>query len=225
MQSSFLVFASITKKAIMAFAGLFLVVFLVIHLFINLFLLKGDGATTFNEFAHFMSHNYIMKVMEIVLIATIVIHILYGIILQIKNWMSRPVRYRITNKSTTSFFSKYMIYTGGVILIFFIIHFMDFWFKRIGLVSNNIVLADGEPDFYTISRELFTNNLYSSLYIILILTMGFHLNHSFQSAFQTLGLDHSKYTPAIKAIATIYAVIITAGFIIIPLFFLIVFKG
>ncbi len=225
MNKSFLAFASITKKIIMAFAGLFLAMFLVVHLIINLFLLKGDGGAMFNEFAHFMSHNYLLKVLEVVLIGTFVIHIIYGIILQIQNWMSRPVRYRITNKTKTPFLSKYMIYTGAVILIFLIIHFMDFWFKRIGVVPNHTFLSDGEPDFYTMTIDLFSNGLYSGFYIVLIILMGFHLNHAFQSGFQTLGLDHSKYTPAIKAIATIYSIIITIGFCIIPLFFLLVYRN
>jgi len=166
-----------------------------------------------------------MKVLEIVLIGTFALHILFGIILQIQNWLSRPVRYKICNKTKTSFFSKYMIYTGAVIFIFLLIHFMDFWFKRIGLVSNHTVLSNGDPDFYSIATDLFTNTIYSCIYIVLILTLGFHLNHSFQSAFQTLGLDHSKYTPVIKVCATIYSVIITLGFCLIPLFFLFVFRN
>ena len=225
MNNSFLTFSSITKKVTMAIAGLFLIMFLLIHLFINLFLMKGDGGATFNVFAHFMATNLIIKVMEIVLMATIIIHIIWGIILQIQNWMARPVRYKIVSKATTSFFSRYMIYTGAVVFIFFVIHFMDFWFKRIGIVPNHVLLSSGEPDFYNISRDLFANSIYSSLYILLILTLGFHLNHAFQSAFQTLGIEHSKYTPCIKTCATIYAVIITIGFSIIPLYFLLIYKA
>jgi succinate dehydrogenase / fumarate reductase cytochrome b subunit len=156
--------------------------------------------------------------------ATIIIHLIYGLIVQIQNWMARPVRYKVTGKATTSFFSRYMIYTGAVIFIFFIIHFIDFWFKRVGLVENHIVLSTGAPDFYNIAIDLFSNWIYSTLYIILIAGVGFHLNHAFQSAFQTLGLDHSKYTPCIKACATIYSLIITIGFCIIPLYFLLLYK-
>ena len=226
MNNSFLTFSSITKKVTMAFAGLFLIAFLIVHLIINLFLLKGDGGNTFNELAHFMATNIFIRIFEIVLMAAIVLHFIYGIVVQIQNWMARPVRYKVCGKSTTSFLSRYMIYTGAVVFIFFLIHFMDFWFKRIGLVQNTITLSStGEPNFYNISIELFSNTLYSTLYIILILGLGFHLNHALQSAFQTLGINHSKYTPCIKACATIYSVIITLGFCIIPLYFIFVFKG
>jgi succinate dehydrogenase / fumarate reductase, cytochrome b subunit len=228
MSASFLTYSSITKKVTMALAGLFLILFLVIHLIINLFLMKGDGGATFNVFAHFMATNILIKIMEIVLISTIIIHIIWGVILQIQNWMARPVRYKVTGNATTSFFSKYMIYTGTVVFIFFVIHFIDFWFKRIGLVENHTLYSSGqyagEPHFYNIAKDLFTNPLYSSIYIVLILILGFHLNHAFQSAFQTLGIDHTKYTPCIKACATIYAVIITIGFCIIPVYFLLFYK-
>ena len=104
---SILIYSSLSKKYIMALAGLFLMTFLVIHLAINLCLLRDDGGEWFNAAAHFMGTNYIIKFFEIFLFAGILIHILMGIILQIKNWMSRPVGYKSRNKSTTSFFSKY----------------------------------------------------------------------------------------------------------------------
>jgi len=50
--------------------------------------------------------------------------------------------------------------------------------------------------------------------------LGFHLNHAFQSAFQTFGLNHKKYTPLIKKLGTIYALIMAIGFASIPIYFL-----
>jgi succinate dehydrogenase / fumarate reductase, cytochrome b subunit len=223
MSNTVLTFASITKKVFMALAGLFLILFLVVHLVINLFLLKGDGGATFEVLAHFMASNIFMKIMEVFLMATFVIHIIFGITLQIQNWMARPVRYKVVSKAETSFFSRYMIYTGAVIFIFLVIHFMNFWFKRLGIVDNHIILSTGAPDFYNISVALFSNWTYSVIYIGLILLLGFHLNHAFQSGFQTLGLDHSKYTPCIKTCATIYSVLVTIGFCIIPIYFLLIY--
>ena len=55
-------------------------------------------------------------------------------------------------------------------------------------------------------------------YIVAFLFMAFHLLHGFQSAFQTLGLNHKVYTPVIKAIGVIYTIVITAGFTIIPIY-------
>ncbi len=213
-------YSSLTKKIVMALVGLFLMTFLLVHLSINLCLLRDDGGLWFNTAAHFMGTNYIIKVFEVFLFGGLIIHIVLGIILQIKNWISRPVRYKSGNQSVTSFFSKYMIYTGGIVLVFMAIHFMNFYFIKLGWVENTLPLFNGEPDFYKIANQLFANQMYSFIYIVLILILGFHLNHAFQSAFQSLGLNHPTYTPFVKVFSTIYSVFIVTGFIIIPVFYL-----
>ena len=97
MISPVLYFSSITKKIWMALLGFFLMVFLVVHLGINLCLLRSDGGAWFHDAAHFMGTNYVVKIFEAVLFAGFILHILLGIILQIRNWLSRPVIYRIRN--------------------------------------------------------------------------------------------------------------------------------
>ena len=116
--------------------------------------------------------------------------------------------------------SKYMIYTGGIVLVFLLIHFINFYFIKMGWVQSSIPLEDGEPNFYKIANLLFANSMYSIIYIVLILVLGLHLNHAFQAAFQSLGLNHPTYTPFVKAFATIYSIIIVVGFNIIPVFYL-----
>lgn len=219
MDSSLLQFSSITKKIWMAFLGLFLMVFLVVHLGINLCLLRDDGGAWFMAAAHFMGTNYVIKVFEIVLFAGFILHIFLGIIIQIQNWMSRPVRYMISNKSETPLLSKYMIYTGAIIFIFLIIHFINFYFIKIGWVSNPNFQADGEPNFYIIAQELFKIPVYSALYILMFIALGFHLNQAFQAALQTFGLNHPFYNTCIQRFGTFYAIIVPAGFIIIPIYF------
>jgi len=74
---------------------------------------------------------------------------------------------------------------------------------------------------FTIWRSISSpNNTYAVLYIILIILLGFHLNHAFQSAFQSLGLNHSRYTPVINFLGDLYSIVIPLGFCIIPLYFL-----
>ncbi|MEI6695150.1 MAG: succinate dehydrogenase cytochrome b subunit [Bacteroidota bacterium] len=218
--NAILKFSSLTQKIVMALAGLFLMTFLLVHLSINLCLLRNDDGMWFNAAAHFMGTNYIIKVFEVFLFGGLLLHIILGIILQIKNWISRPVGYKVCTKSETSFFSKYMIYTGGIVLIFLLIHFINFYFIKMGWVQSSIPLEDGEPNFYKIANLLFANSMYSIIYIVLILVLGLHLNHAFQAAFQSLGLNHPTYTPFVKAFATIYSIIIVVGFNIIPVFYL-----
>jgi len=222
MNSSFLQFSSITKKIWMAFLGLFLMIFLVVHLGINLCLLRDDGGAWFTAAAHFMGTNYIVKVFEIVLFAGFVFHILLGIILQVQNWMARPVRYLVTNKTYTPFLSKYMIYTGGIVLIFLILHFINFYFIKLGWISNPNITPEGEPDFYFIAQQLFASPFYSILYILLFIVLGFHLNQAFQAAWQTLGVNHPQYNKCIQQFGTVYAIVVPLGFIIIPIYFLLI---
>lgn len=202
--------SSIGKKLVMALMGLFLILFLPVHLGINLLLLKQDPEP-FNNAAHFMATFPVVKVFEIVLLGAFIIHIIWAVVVQIQNWMSRPIRYKVPNYSQTSFFSKFMIYTGIVIFIFLFIHFMNFYFVKVGLVQG-----DAE-NFYGMAHDLFKIPLYLIIYLISFVILGFHLNHAFWSAFQTLGWDHPKYTPIIKIVGVIYSIFIPLGFCIIPI--------
>jgi len=214
-------YSSITKKIIIGAFGLFLGLFLVVHLAINLLLMAGDDGKLFMAASDFMGTNFFIKVFEYVLFFAFFIHILYSCIVTLKNWASRPVRYFTTNKSYTSFFSKYMIYTGAIIFVFLMLHYMNYFFIKIGWVQPPAGVD--KHDFYTMSILLFKNKVYSFIYIAFFIFLGFHLNHAIQSGFQTLGLNHNKYNAAIKIFSTVYTLIITIGFSVIPLYFMFFF--
>ena len=155
---------------------------------------------------------------------------LLGVLLQIQNWMARPVRYAKKHSSETSFFSKYMIWTGGIVFIFFCLHFMDFFFYKfgwfgfdpaaIGITEFSETDTSANHNFYDIARYVFSCKAYCLIYIGFMVLLAFHLIHAFQSAFQSLGWNHPTYTPIVKWVGCIYSVVIPAGFAIIPLYFL-----
>ncbi|MCU0473702.1 MAG: succinate dehydrogenase cytochrome b subunit [Bacteroidales bacterium] len=216
-----ILFSSLSKKFVMALAGLFLLMFLPVHLIINLMLLKSDPVP-FNRAAHFMATFPVVKIVEIALIAAILIHISWGIFLQIQNWLARPVGYAGGNKSETSFFSRFMIWTGASVLTFLVLHFFNFYFIKLGLVP-------GDPEnFYSVAHNLFKISAYNYIYLICFVLLGLHLFHAFSSAFQTLGLNHRIWTPVVKVFhriwtpvvkvfALIYSILIPAGFAYISL--------
>jgi succinate dehydrogenase / fumarate reductase cytochrome b subunit len=173
-------------------------------------LLKSDPIP-FNNAAHFMATFPLIRIMEIVLILSILIHIGWGIYLQIQNWLARPVGYVSKNKSETNLFSRFMIWTGACVLIFLGLHFTNFYFIKLGLVEGNA------EDFYTLAHNLFSIPAYCYIYLTCFTLLGIHLYHAFWSAFQTLGLNNRIWTPVIKGIALIYSVIIPIGFAIIPI--------
>jgi succinate dehydrogenase / fumarate reductase cytochrome b subunit len=205
-----ILFSSISKKFVMALAGLFLLTFLPVHLIINLLLLKSDPLP-FNNAARFMATFPLVKIFEVVLMATILIHIIYGIYLQLQNWLARPVGYASGQKSETSSLSRFMIWTGAIVLTFLVLHFFNFYFKKLGIVP-------GDPEnFYGEAHNLFKIPVYNYIYLGCFLLLGFHLHHAFSSAFQTLGLNHRIWTPIVKTVAWIYAIIIPAGFAFISI--------
>jgi succinate dehydrogenase / fumarate reductase, cytochrome b subunit len=203
-------FSSLSKKFVMALAGLFLLLFLPVHLMINLLLLKGDPVP-FNTAARFMATFPVIKIVEVVLFLTIILHMSWGILLQIQNWLARPVGYVGGNKSETSFFSRFMIWTGATIFTFLVLHFFNFYFIKIGLVHGN------PDDFYSTAHNLFRIPAYNIIYLFCFALLGLHLFHAFSSAFQTLGLNHRIWTPVVNAFAWIYAIVIPAGFALISI--------
>ena len=214
--------SSITKKIWMSLFGLFLIVFLVVHLALNLLLVFDPTRELFNIAAHFMGTNPIIQAFQWVLFATFAIHIVLGVILQIQNWMARPQQYKVKATSEQSFFSKYMIHTGIIILIFLVIHFSNFFIKVKVFHEIPEYMLNGIPtgmeDMGLLVVQLFQIPYYVIGYIIALIILGFHLDHAFQSAFQSLGLNHRKYTPIIKWVGYIYSLVVTLGYISIPLF-------
>ncbi len=202
----------------MALAGLFLILFLLVHLGINLTLILCESTKTFNISAHFMQKNIVIKIFEVILFGGILLHISYGLILQTQNWIARGRRYKVMNFSQKSFFSKFMIHTASIILTFLVIHLVNFYFKaKFGHVAE--VTYDNVKYYHDLGNlviQKFQMPGFVIFYIVCFFFLGFHLLHGFQSAFQTLGLNHKNYTPFIKKLGIVYTFIIVAGFTSIP---------
>ncbi len=210
--------ASLSHKYIMAAAGAFLMLFLVMHLLTNLLLIAGDEGKKFEEAVEFLVTNPVIKIVEYVLFAGFIIHILLGVIIELHNRKSRPVGYHIAPKSGTSTFSKFMIHSGIIIFIFLLLHLYHFFFVKVGLVPV-YGGAEDKHEFFPMVAYVFKNPLMVAIYVVSVIVLGFHLKHAFQSAFQSFGLNHDKYMPFIKAVGTIYAIVIAVGFAAIPLYF------
>ncbi len=211
--------SSIGKKLIMSLAGLFLIIFLVLHLSINITLILCESTETFNKAATFMGSNPIIQAMEFILFGGFLLHMIYGAVLQIQNLLARPVGYRKTNYSQTSFFSKYTLHTALIITIFLVLHLLDFWVKNKFLGETHEVIYENGKTYHDLGAlviERFHIGWVVIIYLVLLLGLGFHLHHGFQSAFQTLGLNHQAYTPIIKALGMIYTIVVTAGYMMIP---------
>lgn len=216
--------SSIGQKIIMSLTGLFLIIFLLVHLAGNLQLIQGDGGEAFNIYAHFMTTNPLIKFTSYGLYFFILLHAVQGILLAKKNRGARgKVRYAVTSNKNVSWASKQMALLGTLIFVFLCIHMGDFWYQM--KFTNNLAMLEYEgvdyavKDLYSKVSLTFMQPWFVVLYVVSMVVLAFHLLHGFQSAFQTLGINHHKYTPIIKFIGKVYALVIPAGFAIIPLYF------
>lgn len=201
----------------MGLTGLFLITFLIVHAGINSCIFLNDGGETFNDAARFMSHNWIIRFMEIGLFAGLFVHIIQGLILWKQNKSARPVGYAVNAVSTNSkWYSRSMGLLGTLLLFFLIIHISKFF------VSTKIALyggGDEEHNLYLQMKEEFAKWWVVVIYLFGVASLFWHLLHGFSSAFQTLGINHKRYTPVIKAAGAAYSVIICLLFALMPLAF------
>lgn len=204
--------SSIGRKLLMSLTGLFLVVFLLIHLIGNFQLLAGDGGVSFNTYAEFMAHNPLIQVVSKGLYFFILLHAYQGIVIWLKNRKARGnERYavQVTRAVNTSgFAAKNMAWLGIIILVFLIIHMGQFWAK---------MKFGGETDLYGLVSTLYVNPIWVVFYVICMVVVGIHLWHGFQSSFQTMGVNHPKYSPLIRFVGKAYSILIPLGFAIIPI--------
>lgn len=211
--------STIGKKVLMALTGLFLITFLIVHLSGNLQLLADDGGKSFNIYAKFMTTNPFIKTTSYLLYTTFVVHIVWALLLTVMNRSSRPVSYAVNpGNVSSSWSSRNMGILGTVILIFLVIHMKNFWYEmHWGDIPTATYEGEVYNDLYAVVDFAFGNILYVLLYTVSMLALMFHLYHGFKSAFQTLGLNHPKYTPMIKTVGYAIAIIIPALFACIPI--------
>jgi len=207
-----LFYTTIGRKLLMALTGLFLITFLVEHLYGNLLLYKMDGGVSFDEYSEFMAGNLLIRTIEYVLFAAIIIHAVDGLLITLANRKARPVSYEVNRQAGNStWFSRNMGLTGAVILFFLTVHLRHFFFVfRFGHI-------EGTMGQY-VARS-FQIPWYSSLYVFSMILLGMHLNHGFQSSFQTLGLNNKKYKTILKYTGTFVALLFMIGFASFPIVF------
>lgn len=215
-KSGFL-YSSIGKKVVMGLTGLFLIAFLLVHCFINSLIFFNDGGLTFNIGADFMAHNWLIRAGELVLFAGLIIHVFQALVLTLENKKARPVGYaQINGAANSSWYSRSMGLLGTLLLIFLIIHLAHFWVKSrfTGLPGED---ANGNENLYAVMQTTFTQLWVVILYCLSMISLAYHLMHGFQSAFQTLGLNHKKYTPLIKKTGLAFSIIIPVIFALMPI--------
>lgn len=212
--------STLGKKLLMSLTGLFLISFLTVHLMGNLAVFKGDGGLAFNAYAAFMSTNPLIGTVSYLLYAGILLHVFVAIILYSRNKAARPVGYKSQNgAANSSWESRSMTLLGILILAFILLHLKDFWWQyKHGGGFEFATDANGNRDIYALVLHEFKEVFSLLAYLVGLVALFFHLKHGFQSAFQTLGLEHRKYTPIIKGLGLLYAIFVPLGFALMPVY-------
>jgi len=200
--------SSIGKKQVMAVTGLAFCLFVGVHLAGNLTLFAGKESFL-SYVDHLHSVEALVALAEFGLIFFAVLHIGLGLFLFIENRRAPPVRYAVSKSAGgQTLGSATAPYTGALILVFLIVHLIKFRFVDKTAIDDFVLLSNTFAEF----------GFWTLFYIAGVIVVALHVSHGFWSGFQTLGLNHPKYMPAIERLGILFSLIIGIGFASIPVF-------
>ena len=201
----------ITTKLIIGATGILLFLYLILHVAGNLLVLLGPDL--FNTYAHALISNPLVVPAEIGLLIIFLIHLVKAIRMTFDNQQARPDKYAkkewAGGTSQKSVASSSMILTGLVLLVFVPLHVWTFKY------GAHYDYGNGVRDLYRLEMENFSSPLTVALYVVAMVFVGLHLWHGVASSFQSLGVNGPRFTPTIRTVGKISAVVIAGGFIFI----------
>ena len=193
----------------MAVTGVILFGFIVGHMAGNLQFFLGPDVL--NGYAENLRHvPTLLWTARIGLIVAATLHIASSISLARLQNQARPVGYVRKRSVGSTYASRTMYWSGPIVLAFLIYHLLHLTF---GVVHPNFRHLQAYENLV----NGFKNPVVAIAYIIAVVLLGLHLYHGLWSMFQTLGAAHPRYTPKLKAFATVFTVIIVLGFISVPI--------
>jgi succinate dehydrogenase / fumarate reductase cytochrome b subunit len=207
--------STVGSKLLVGVTGLSLVGFLIVHLIGNLMLYLGPE--TFNHYSHKLISNPLVYPAAAGLVAIFLLHAWKTIQLTLSSNSARPTPYASkrgaghTSRKTIA--SSTMIWTGLFLVLFIPFHVFTF---KYGAFYESV--EPGVRDLYRLVVEIFHNPAYVALYVVGMIVIGFHLWHGAASTIQTLGGDTPRVTPIVRRAGLALALLLTIGFISIPLF-------
>lgn len=209
------------RKNVIALTGLFLCLFLLVHFAANFILLLPESIARgmYNSYSTLLRNNPFIKIISIVLMASIVFHVLYAWIVTRHNKAAKPQAYVVnSSEANSTWTSRNMGLLGLLLLIFLVIHLAHFWARiKLGIGPTVGLDAKGHIDVYDVAKSLFQNIYMVGFYVVLTIPLGLHLYHGLKSAFMTLGFYHQRGLRLLAHISLGYAVVISVGFGVIPI--------
>ncbi|WP_329371987.1 succinate dehydrogenase [Streptomyces sp. NBC_00669] len=206
--------STVGKKAVMAVSGLVMLLYLVAHMLGNLKIFFG--ADDYNGYAHWLRtlgepalhYEWALWIIRVVLVVAVVAHGVTAYQLSRRDLRARPVGYA-HRKARSSYATRTMRWGGVILALFIVWHLLD--------LTTLTVNRNAQPGHPYQNVEATFHTWYGDvIYIVAMLALGLHIQHGFWSAAQTLGAGNRRRDRALKATATGLAVLLTAGFIAVP---------
>ena len=201
---------TVGKKVIMAVTGVILFGFVVGHLLGNLQIFLPPEKIN-NYAATLRAHPALLWIARITLLVAVVFHTWSSFQLWLLQREARPVSYVKKVNLHSTYASRTMAWSGPIILAFVVFHLLHLTFGTVhpgGRFETHNVYNNVITGFQVWPVSLF--------YIIAMIMLCYHLYHGLWSMFQTLGITHPVYTPILRVLAKIVAILIAAGNISIP---------
>jgi succinate dehydrogenase / fumarate reductase cytochrome b subunit len=227
MKWSYFFTSAVGRKLVMALTGFFLITFLIVHVGLNScifydlsFFDPSDNGSMFNRAAHFMGASLVVRIMEIGLFAGLILHIVQGYVVELKNRSRRGKAYaKDLGNRGSKWYSRSMALLGTLILLFLIVHISAFWVpSRITHDLDPVTYGYTEThNLFLRMYEVFQNEWIVLLYIVGVGSLAFHLFHGFHSAFRTMGVHNKKYLSLLKGLGYGFTIIVSLLFVLMPI--------
>jgi len=207
----------------MALTGIFLILFLVVHAGVNALVWANDGGEMFNRAANFLGANVIPRILEVGLFLFFILHIVQGYVLEAENRTRRSIGYAIDYGNRGSrWYSRSMGLLGTLILLFLIIHLVDFWIpSRFGTMPEATINEGTKHvhNLFVLMQVRFQELWVVIIYVLGCISLAYHLLHGFYSAFKTIGVYNKRYLILVRWTGYAFAIIVSFVFAMMPISF------
>jgi succinate dehydrogenase / fumarate reductase cytochrome b subunit len=210
--------APIGKKAVMALTGVILFGYVIAHLLGNLqiYASSPDQINRYAAFLHNPANTIPLWAARTFLLVAVLLHITASVQLWLQNRTARPIGYVKKNDVPASYAARTMIWSGPIVGAFIVFHVLHLTVGAV-LKLEDVGGNPTTPDVYHNVISGFQNYGVSAFYIIAMILLCTHLYHGIWSMFQSMGINHPRYTPLLKKGAAIVAILIAIGNCSIPI--------
>jgi succinate dehydrogenase / fumarate reductase cytochrome b subunit len=227
--------STIGRKLIMAVTGVVLILFVVGHLVGNLQVFEDPDRI--NGYAHFLqSLGPALWAARIVLLVCVTLHIWAATVLTLESRRARGDQpYEVKTWIQATVASRYMRWTGYVVLAFIVYHLAQF---TVGVAQRSTFKANlphyaMRADYHVLGLTVvragtevldvrsmvilgFQSPLVAGFYILAVGLLSLHLLHGADSLFQTLGWRNRRWERGLRAAVALFCAAYFLGNLAIP---------